>query len=117
MLLDFLAAQARPQLTPTALESQCRAILRQHRNQGGMKMLMRPKRSHRAMSQPEVKTGGVIRPDPESPEQPRDPEDRPWHTKRELREKMLDKTLADSFPTSDPPSTIPDPEEDDSLAA
>ena len=24
-------------------------------------------------------------------------------------EKMLDKTLADSFPTSDPPSTIPDP--------
>jgi len=30
---------------------------------------------------------------------------------------MLDKTLADSFPTSDPPSTIPDPEEDDSFAA
>jgi hypothetical protein len=24
-------------------------------------------------------------------------------------EKMLDKTLADSFPTSDPPSTIPNP--------
>jgi hypothetical protein len=29
---------------------------------------------------------------------------------------MLDKTLADSFPTSDPPSTIPDPFEDDSFA-
>jgi hypothetical protein len=26
-----------------------------------------------------------------------------------LSEKMLDKTLADSFPTSDPPSTIPNP--------
>jgi hypothetical protein len=30
----------------------------------------------------------------------------------QVREKMLDKTLADSFPTSDPPSTIPDPSED-----
>jgi hypothetical protein len=28
---------------------------------------------------------------------------------------MLDKTLADSFPTSDPPSTIPDPAGEDSL--
>ena len=28
-------------------------------------------------------------------------------------EKMLDKTLADSFPTSDPPSTIPNPGESD----
>ncbi|PSH05675.1 MAG: hypothetical protein CXZ00_00575 [Acidobacteria bacterium] len=27
------------------------------------------------------------------------------------REKALDKTLADSFPTSDPPSSIPDPED------
>lgn len=26
-----------------------------------------------------------------------------------LREKMLDKTVADSFPNSDPPSTIPNP--------
>lgn len=56
-------------------------------------------------------------PDPESPARPRDPEDRPVHEeqKREVREKMLDKTIADSFPTSDPPSTIPDPGEDDSL--
>ncbi len=29
-----------------------------------------------------------------------------------IREKTLDKTLADSFPTSDPPSSIPDPCED-----
>jgi hypothetical protein len=29
----------------------------------------------------------------------------------------LDKTLADSFPTSDPPSSIPNPSEDDSEAA
>ncbi len=44
----------------------------------------------------------------------RDPEDRRIdHKKPELvKDKMLDKTLADSFPTSDPPSSIPDPEED-----
>jgi len=47
----------------------------------------------------------------------RDPEDRHVETHMEIRDKMLDKTLADSFPTSDPPSTIPDPEEDDSFAA
>lgn len=45
----------------------------------------------------------------------RDPEERPVSSKKELREKMLDKTLADSFPTSDPPSSIPDPLADDSL--
>ena len=28
---------------------------------------------------------------------------------KELREKGIDETLADSFPSSDPPSTIPDP--------
>jgi hypothetical protein len=44
----------------------------------------------------------------------RDPEDRPAGNKEDVREKMLDKTLADSFPTSDPPSSIPDPCEDDS---
>jgi len=49
----------------------------------------------------------------------RDPEDRPVNAARKdkVREKMLDKTLADSFPTSDPPSSIPNPSEDDSLAA
>ncbi|HVZ59846.1 MAG TPA: YtxH domain-containing protein [Terriglobales bacterium] len=49
----------------------------------------------------------------------RDPEERPVDVadKEGLREKMMDKTLADSFPTSDPPSSIPNPEEDDSLVA
>jgi hypothetical protein len=55
--------------------------------------------------------------DAEQPGSKRDPEERPAGNKKELREKMLDKTLADSFPTSDPPSTIPDPAEDDSFAA
>lgn len=32
-----------------------------------------------------------------------------------IREKMLDKTLADSFPASDPPSSLPDPQEEDSF--
>ena len=41
----------------------------------------------------------------------RDPEDRVIlrDDRSEVREKMLDKTLADSFPASDPPSSIPDP--------
>jgi hypothetical protein len=55
--------------------------------------------------------------DPEHHGSRRDPEERPI-TKddaAETREKMHDKTLADSFPTSDPPSSIPDPAEDDSL--
>jgi hypothetical protein len=47
----------------------------------------------------------------------RDPEERPAAGNEERREKMLDKTLADSFPTSDPPSSIPDPAADDSMAA
>lgn len=48
----------------------------------------------------------------------RDPEDRPVNKEREQerREKMMDKTLADSYPASDPPSSIPDPAEDDSAA-
>jgi hypothetical protein len=48
-------------------------------------------------------------PDPESSESRRDPEDREVLNRDEFKDKMLDKTLADSFPTSDPPSTIPDP--------
>jgi hypothetical protein len=39
----------------------------------------------------------------------RDPEEREARLHHEVREKTLDKTLADSFPTSDPPSSIPDP--------
>jgi hypothetical protein len=56
-----------------------------------------------------------------SPDEPehinsrRDPEERPVESETEAREKSFDKTLADSFPTSDPPSTIPDPAGDDSL--
>lgn len=48
------------------------------------------------------------------PMRKRDPEDRPTdsHNLVQVKDKMLDKTIADSFPTSDPPSTIPDPEED-----
>lgn len=50
-------------------------------------------------------------------ERKRDPEDREVHRARirELREKMMDKTLADSYPASDPPSSIPNPCEEDSL--
>jgi hypothetical protein len=45
---------------------------------------------------------------------PRDPEDRviDESRRRERKEKMLDKTIADSFPASDPPSSLPDPDED-----
>lgn len=44
----------------------------------------------------------------------RDPEDRIVDAldARRKRDKMLDKTVADSFPASDPPSTLPDPSED-----
>jgi hypothetical protein len=34
---------------------------------------------------------------------------------RRIREAALDETLADTFPASDPPSSIPDPDEDDLL--
>lgn len=36
--------------------------------------------------------------------------------KRAIKEKNLDKTIEDSFPTSDPPSTIPNPEEEEDAA-
>ena len=52
-----------------------------------------------------------------TPQHRRDPEDRTIDPNNEQhkREKSLDKTLADSFPTSDPPSSLPDPVEEDSL--
>jgi hypothetical protein len=34
---------------------------------------------------------------------------------RRIREAALDETIADSFPASDPPSTIPNPDDDDVL--
>jgi hypothetical protein len=48
----------------------------------------------------------------------RDSEDRqlPSENKRAIQEKNLDKTIADSFPTSDPPSTIPNPGEEEDAA-
>jgi hypothetical protein len=44
----------------------------------------------------------------------RDPEDRRISPddQRAVREKMFDKTLADSYPASDPPSTLPNPSVD-----
>lgn len=44
----------------------------------------------------------------------RDPEDRAVDREdaHQVREKMLDKTIADSFPASDPPSSDPAPEID-----
>jgi hypothetical protein len=32
---------------------------------------------------------------------------------RRIREAALDQTIADTFPASDPPSTIPNPDEDE----
>lgn len=48
----------------------------------------------------------------------RDPEDRHIDESNacEKKEKMMDKTIADTFPASDPPSSLPDPD-DDSFAA
>jgi hypothetical protein len=45
---------------------------------------------------------------------PRDPEDRLIDESDtcEKKDKMMDKTVADSFPASDPPSSLPDPDED-----
>ena len=34
---------------------------------------------------------------------------------RRIREAALDDTIEDSFPASDPPSTIPNPDDDDAL--
>jgi hypothetical protein len=51
--------------------------------------------------------------DPESSEQPKNHQ--PGH-EDEISEDNLDKTIEDSFPASDPPSSIPDPEEDEDAA-
>ena len=44
-------------------------------------------------------------------------EPHPKHEKHEdseeIREENLDKTIEDSFPASDPPSSIPDPDHED----
>jgi hypothetical protein len=41
----------------------------------------------------------------------------PKERERELREEALDKTVEDSFPSSDPPSSIPNPAAEDPHAA
>jgi hypothetical protein len=64
---------------------------------------MKPKKASR-----QKRTSNIVR------IQRRDPEDRivdPGDPKAK-REKMLDKTIADSFPASDPPSSLPNPNED-----
>ena len=52
--------------------------------------------------------------DGQSIREPRDPEDREIDESNPLekKDKMMDKTVADTFPASDPPSSIPDPDED-----
>jgi hypothetical protein len=54
-----------------------------------------------------------------STEEPRDPEDRKIDESSlaEKKDKMMDKTVADTFPASDPPSSLPDPDEDSFAAA
>ena len=48
------------------------------------------------------------------PDDLRDPEDRLIDETDRLakKDKMLDKTIADTFPASDPPSSVPDPDQD-----
>jgi hypothetical protein len=38
------------------------------------------------------------------------------HPPTQEEEESLDRTIEDSFPASDPPSSIPDPDEDESAA-
>jgi hypothetical protein len=53
-----------------------------------------------------------------SAQEARDPEDRKIDESSlvQKKDKMMDKTVADTFPASDPPSSLPDPD-DDSFAA
>jgi hypothetical protein len=49
--------------------------------------------------------------EPKGSEEPK-PEKLPKEDE-ETREESLDKTVADSFPASDPPSSIPDPDDEE----
>ena len=42
-----------------------------------------------------------------------EPPAKPHEDREEIREENLDKTIEDSFPASDPPSSIPDPDHED----
>jgi len=48
--------------------------------------------------------------------QPPNPHHKSEAEEKEERDENLDKTIADSFPASDPPSSIPDPEDADNAA-
>jgi hypothetical protein len=47
-----------------------------------------------------------------SKSQPKKPENQKKEDYQQHHEESLDKTIEDSFPASDPPSSIPDPDED-----
>ena len=55
--------------------------------------------------------------DPKGAEEPKPKHPQKPEVDQTEEEEGLDKTIADSFPASDPPSTIPDPEEDKENAA
>ena len=40
----------------------------------------------------------------------------PRKPEKEINDESYDKTIEDSFPASDPPSSIPDPDEDENAA-
>jgi len=44
---------------------------------------------------------------------PEEPHPKSHEDSDEIREENLDKTIEDSFPASDPPSSIPDPDHED----
>jgi hypothetical protein len=55
--------------------------------------------------------------DPKGAESPDPKQRKPEDQDEEKRQEGMDKTLADSFPASDPPSSIPDPSDDEEDAA
>ena len=58
-------------------------------------------------------TSHVTETDPEPEKEPRDKnENVRRHSPTPEEEESLDRTLEDSFPASDPPSSIPDPDAD-----
>jgi hypothetical protein len=59
--------------------------------------------------------GHLHPPEPKGSEQPK-PKNRKPEQEEEIREENLDKTIEDSFPASDPPSSIPNPEEEEGAA-
>jgi hypothetical protein len=44
---------------------------------------------------------------------PKNPHDHTPEEEHEIRESALDETIEDSFPASDPPSTLPNPDQHD----